>query len=161
MRNRPFLKIAALVAGSLVVISARAQTIEGKFRGMYVCEKLPTTRDILLAPIDLVIKGDDVRFARPLFNLDGTRVVGTEMATGTINGDGQLHLTSEWSFFGYTASGDYSGSLTKTGGTMVGKQSWTGPRGATPVVRTCTVALVPAAATPLKADIPPTRSDTQ
>jgi hypothetical protein len=117
-----------------------------KFRGMYVCEKLPTTRDILLAPIDLVIKGDNVQFGRPLFNLNGTRVVGTEMAAGTINGDGQLHLTSEWNFLGNTANGDYSGSLTKTGGTMTGKQTWTGPGGATPVVRTCTVALVPAAA---------------
>jgi len=91
MWNRQLLKVAALVVGSLAVISARAQTIEGKFRGMYVCEKLPTTRDILMAPIDLVIKGDNVNFARPLFNLDGTRVVGTEMATGTINSDGQLH----------------------------------------------------------------------
>ena len=148
MRNRRLLKVAALLVGSLVATSARAQVIEGKFRGMYVCEKLPTTRDILLAPIDLVIKGDAVQFARPLFNLNGTRVVGTEMATGTINGDGQLHLTSEWSFLGNTANGDYSGSLTKTGGTMTGKQTWNGPGGTAPVVRTCTVALVPAAATP-------------
>ena len=145
MRNRRLRKVAAIVVGTFVAISANAQTIEGKFRGMYVCEKLPTTRDILLAPIDLVIKGDNVQFARPLFNLNGTRVVGTEMATGTINGDGQLHLTSEWSFLGNTANGDYSGSLTKTGGTMTGKQTWTGPGGATPVVRTCTVALVSAA----------------
>jgi len=145
MRNRRLRKVAAIVVGTFVAISANAQAIEGKFRGMYVCEKLPTTRDILLAPIDLVIKGDNVQFARPLFNLDGTRVVGTEMAAGTINGDGQLHVTSEWSFLGNTANGDYSGSLTKTGGTMTGKQTWTGPGGTTPVVRTCTVALVPAA----------------
>jgi hypothetical protein len=148
MWNRRLLKIAALVVWSLVAIGASAQTIEGKFRGMYVCEKLPTTRDILRAPIDLVIKGDNVRFARPLFNLNGTRVVGTEMATGTINGDGQLHLISEWSLLGNAANGDYSGSLTKSGGTLTGKQTWTGPEGTTPVVRTCTVALVPAAATP-------------
>lgn len=147
MRNTRLLKVALLVVGSLVAISASAQTIEGKFRGMYVCEKLPSTRDILLAPIDLVIKGDNVQFGRPLFNLNGTRVVGTEMAAGTINGDGQLHVTSEWSFLGNTANGDYSGSLTKTGGTLTGKQTWSGPGGTTPVVRTCTVALVPAAPT--------------
>ena len=118
-----------------------------KICGMYVCEKLPTTRNILRAPIDLVIKGDNVQFARPLFNLDGTRVVGSEMADGTINADGQLHLTSEWSLLGNIANGDYSGSLTKTGGTLTGKQTWTGPQGGPPIVRTCTVALVPAAAT--------------
>ena len=148
MRNRRLRKVAAIVVGTFVAISANAQTIEGKFRGMYVCEKLPTTRDILLAPIDLIIRGDNVQSARPLFNLDGTRVVGTEMAAGTINGDGQLHVTSEWSFLGNTANGDYSGSLSKTGGTMTGKQTWIGPGGTTPVVRTCTVALVPAAPTP-------------
>jgi hypothetical protein len=148
MRNRRLRKVAAIVVGTFVAISANAQTIEGKFRGMYVCEKLPTTRDILLAPIDLIIRGDNVQSARPLFNLDGTRVVGTEMAAGTINGDGQLHVTSEWSFLGNTANGDYSGSLSKTGGTMTGKQTWTGPGGTTPVVRTCTVALVPAATPP-------------
>ena len=146
MRNRRLLQIAAIVAGSLVGTSVNAQTIEGKFRGAYVCEKLPTTRDILRAPIDLVIKGQNVQFARPLFNLTGTRVVGTEMADGSINGDGQLHVTSEWSFLGNTAIGDYSGSLTKTGGTLTGRQTWTGPGGASPVVRSCTVALVPAPA---------------
>src|SRR5262249_60752994 len=51
MRNRRLLKVAALLVGSLVAISARAQTIEGKFRGMYVCEKRPMTRDILMAPV--------------------------------------------------------------------------------------------------------------
>jgi hypothetical protein len=106
MRNRRLLNLATCVVGTFVAITANAQTIEGKFRGMYVCEKLPTTRDILLAPIDLVIKGDNAQFARPLFNFDGTRVVGTEMAAGTINGDGQLHVTSEWSFLGNTANGD-------------------------------------------------------
>ncbi len=69
------------------------------------------------------------------------------MADGTINADGQLHLTSEWSLLGNIANGDYSGSLTKTGGTLTGKQTWTGPQGGPPIVRTCTVALVPAAAT--------------
>ncbi len=144
MRNN-WLKATALALGYLVSVSATAQTIQGKFSGMYVCEKLPTTRNILRAPIDLVIKGDNVQFARPLFNLNGTRVVGSEMADGTINADRQLHLASEWSFLGNIANGDYSGSLTKTGGTLTGKQTWTGPQGGPPIVRTCTVALVPAA----------------
>jgi hypothetical protein len=145
MRNKRF-KIAALV--SLASICARAQAVEGKFTGMYVCGKLPMTRNILRAPIDLLIKGENVRFARPLFNLDGSHVVGTEMADGTINSDGQLHLTSEWSFLGNTAKGEYSGSLTNTGGTLTGTQTWTGAQGAAPVLRTCTVALVSATAIP-------------
>lgn len=31
---------------------------------------------MLRGPIDLVVRGDRVRFARPLFNLNGTRVRG-------------------------------------------------------------------------------------
>jgi hypothetical protein len=111
---------------------------------MYVCEKLPTTRDILRAPLDLVIDGGNVQFARPLFNLDGTRVVGSELGRGTINGEGDLHLTSEWSYLGITAQGDYSGTLKSTGGTLVGTQTWSGPDGTVPISRTCTAALVPA-----------------
>jgi hypothetical protein len=142
MMNGRILALAVLIAGSLM--PASAQALQGKFRGMYVCERLPTTRDILRAPLDLVIDGGGVQFARPLFNLDGTRVVGSELGRGTINDDGKLHLTSEWSYLGNTAQGDYSGTLTSTGGTLTGTQTWKGADGAAPLSRSCTAALVPA-----------------
>lgn len=136
------LALIALLAPSLV--PASAQALEGKFRGQYVCEKLPTTRGILRVPIDLAIDSNNkVQFARPLFNLDGTRVVGSEIAAGTIDGDGRVHLTSQWSYLGNTADADYGGTLMQTGGTLTGTQTWRGP-GANPVRRTCTAALVPA-----------------
>jgi hypothetical protein len=43
------------------------------YRGMFVCEKAPGSADILHVPGDLVVRGDQVQFARPLFNLRGTR----------------------------------------------------------------------------------------
>jgi hypothetical protein len=138
-----FFALAALAIGSLVSTNSGAQILEGKFRGMYVCEKLPTTRDILRAPLDLVVDSGSVLFVRPLFNLDGTRVVGSELGRGTIN-DGKMHLTSEWSYLGNIAQGDYSGTLTSAGGTLTGTQTWRGPDGAGSVSRTCTAALVPA-----------------
>ena len=33
---------------------------------------------MLTAPLDMTIRGSNVQFARPLFNLTGTRVVGSE-----------------------------------------------------------------------------------
>ncbi len=140
--------LAALAAGSLVSANAGAQAIEGKFRGTYVCEKLPTTRDILRVPLDLIIADGSVHFARPLFNVNGTRVVGSELGSGTVDSDGRVHLTSEWSYLGNTARGDYSGTLAATGGTLMGTQTWRGPDGTAPLSRTCTAALVraPAAA---------------
>ena len=138
------LVLVALAAGLLASATANANALEGKFRGMYVCEKLPTTRDILRAPLDLVIDGNSVQFARPLFNLDGTRVVGSELGRGTIDGDGKLHLTSDWSYLGNTAQGNYSGTITSGGGTLTGTQTWKGTDGAAPLNRSCTAALVPA-----------------
>ncbi len=144
MVNIRNLALTALAVGSFWSAKADAQTLQGKFRGMYVCEKLPTTRDILRAPLDLVIEGNRVRFARPLFNLNGTRVVGSELASGTIDGDGKLHLSSEWSYLGNQAQGDYSGMLTRTGGTLTGTQTWSGPEGSASLSRACTAALVSA-----------------
>jgi hypothetical protein len=148
--------VLAGLAAATSFVPANAQTLAGKFRGQYVCEKLPATPDILRVPIDLAVDGNKVRFARPLFNANGTRVVGSEMAAGTIDANGQVHLTSQWSFLGFTADGQYSGTLTPAGGTLTGTQTWSGPVG-NPVSRTCTAALVPApksapAANPAESD---------
>jgi hypothetical protein len=132
-------------AGVIVLFSftAYGQDVGNAYRGMFVCEQVPGAIDILHVPIDLVTRGDSVQFARPLFNLQGTRVVGSELGAGTIDPTGKLHITSEWYFRGITVRGDYSGTLTSTGGTLSGMQSWRGPEGA-PRSRTCELALVPA-----------------
>lgn len=124
--------------------SIDAHAFEAKFRGMYICSKLPTTRDVLRVPIDVSVHDNTVQFARPLFNLDGKRVVGTELAAGTMEGDGTLHLSSEWSFLGNLAKANYTGRLTPAGGTLIGSQDWTGPDGANPLKRACAAAFVPA-----------------
>jgi hypothetical protein len=54
-----------------------------------------------------------------------------------------VHLTSQWSYLGNTADAQYSGTLTPTGGTLAGTQTWSEP-GGNPIKRTCTAALVPA-----------------
>ena len=144
MINKQGFVLAVLAVGAVVSASAGAQAVGGKFGGAYVCEKTPFTRDILRAPLDLVIQGNNVQFARPLFNLNGTRVLGSELGTGTIDANGKLHLTSTWTYLGNTAVGDYSGTLTPSGGTLTGTQTWTGPQNTTPVSRACAAALVPA-----------------
>src|SRR6476646_9074762 len=119
------LTLTAVVVVMLQSISvARAQSFDGTFRGSLVCEKMPATADMLTVPLDMNIRGNNVQFARPLFNLNGTRVVGSELGTGTIDAQGKLHLTSNWHRFGVTFDADYNGTLTKTGGTLTGTQSW-------------------------------------
>lgn len=145
MMQSTALALIALAAASAFAAHADPQPIEGAYRGMYVCEKMSDTpnTDILHVPLDLVIRGGSVQFARPTFNPKGTRVTGSELGSGTIDADGKLHLTSAWNFRDFDFRGDYSGTLSSTGGTMSGTQTWHGPNGITGS-RSCNAALVPA-----------------
>jgi hypothetical protein len=135
--------IAAIIPATAWSATTGAQGLEGAYRGMFVCEQIRGSVDILHVPLDLAVRGSDVQFARPLFNLAGTRVVGSELGVGTVDGDGKLHLTSAWDSRGIAVKGDYSGTLTPTGGTLTGTQNWRG-RDGIHGSRTCTGALVPA-----------------
>ena len=141
MKHKPMLTLATVAATSLLTSAAGAQSLEGAYRGMFVCEQFKGSPDILHVPLDLAVRGGNVQFARPLFNWNGTRVLGSELGTGTIDADGKLHLTSQWDSRGVTFRGDYAGTLTPTGGTVMGTQSWTGPEGKRGN-RTCTAAFV-------------------
>jgi hypothetical protein len=123
MQIRSFPLMVIVVMSQLTAI-ARAQSFDGTFRGTLICEKVPAATDMLSAPLDMNIRGGSVLLARPLFNLNGTRVIGSELGTGTIDPQGKLHLTSNWYRFGVTFDADYSGTLTKTSGTFSGTQSW-------------------------------------
>ena len=121
------------LAGLLLAISAPAigsaqeqQSLDGAYWGSIVCEHLSGTLGILRAPLDVIVTGTAIIGARPIFNRDGSRVVGTEIATGTVNADGTLHLTSTWaSGGGGDFKGTYNGMLTTTGGTLTGTEAWT------------------------------------
>jgi hypothetical protein len=103
---------------------------------------------IFRVPIDLVIRNGNVEFSRPLLSWNGrwTQVIGNEMASGTIDADGKVHLTSTWYNGGAIFHADYSGTLTPSGGTFMGTQTWHSARGLNGT-RTCTAALVELAAT--------------
>lgn len=91
--------------------------MKGPYRGSYVCQTKLGMPGIFRVPIDLVIRNGNVEFARPLLYWNGrwTRVIGNEMASGTIDADGKVHLTSTWYNGGAIFRADYSGTLTKHG----------------------------------------------
>ncbi len=117
-------------AGFLILIAAPAAGVaqqaatEGPYRGSIVCEQLSGTAGILRGPLDIVVAGTTVIAARPVFNRNGSRVVGSEIATGTVNPDGTLHLTSSWTSAAASFKGSYNGTLGATGGTITGSQEW-------------------------------------
>src|ERR1700676_669845 len=145
MTHSRILVLVALAVTSIWPARADPQATEGRYRGMIVCEKMADTpnTDILHVPLDLIVRGGNVQFARPTFNPTVTRVTGSELGIGTIEPDGKLHLTSEWNFRGVGFQGDYSGTLTAAGGTISGTQTWHGPNGIDGS-RSCHAALVPA-----------------
>jgi hypothetical protein len=110
---------------------------------MFVCEKAPLAADILRVPLDFTVKNGNVQFARPLFSLNGQRVLGSELGSGTVDQDGKIHVVSSYSLRGVTYQGDYSGMLTASAGTLIGTQSWVVPNGGSGS-RTCVAAVVPA-----------------
>jgi hypothetical protein len=55
---------------------------------------MPYAAGPLRAPLDINVSGNTKRFARPVFNLDGSRVMGSEIGGGTIESDGKLHRVS-------------------------------------------------------------------
>lgn len=135
----------ALAAPAVAAPSAAAPSgdhaVTGPYRGAYVCQTKVGVPGMFRVPIDLVIRNGNVEFSRPLLNRNATRVVGNEMAFGTIDADGKVHLTSNWYNGRAVFHADYNGTLTPSGGTFTGTQTWHGPLGLTGS-RTCTAALV-------------------
>lgn len=125
-----FIAVGFLLAGSGVSSAQQQQAVqqqspEGAYRGSIVCEHLPGTAGILRGPLDIIVSGTTAVAARPIFNRDGSRVVGSEIATGTVSPDGTLHLTSSWAAAGAGFQGTYNGTLNATGGTFTGTEAWT------------------------------------
>ena len=135
--------LVAFAAMTFVSNAVHADPLEGTFRGMFVCEQIASSPDILHVPLDMIVRDGNVTFARPRFNLKGTRVLGSELGTGTVDAEGKIHLTSTFNAGGFAFDGDYTGTLTASGGTLNGKQSWHNLQG-NAGSRTCTAAFVPA-----------------
>lgn len=129
-----------------VAAPSSGQPVSGPYRGAYVCQTKAGVPGMFRVPIDLVIRNGNVEFSRPLLNRNATQVVGNEMAFGTIDADGKVHLTSTWYNGRAVFHADYSGTLTPSGGTFMGTQTWHGPLGLNGT-RTCTAALVQLAGT--------------
>lgn len=139
---RKFVESVSLAIVIFVPMShpAAADGLDGIYRGTLVCDKLNTTQFMLRAPFDVIVTGKNVIAARPVFNLNGTFVIGSEIATGTVTDDGTIKLSSNWKAGGSSYQGSYGGVLTEKSGTLTGTQAWTMPEGQQ--TRDCTAALV-------------------
>jgi len=158
MRRRVSVAFVALSALALCLVSANAQDqaqtqgealmppsrLADAYRGMIVCEKAPGAADILRVPLDIAVRGNEVQFARPLFNLRGTWVLGNEIGSGSVDTNGKVQMASTWEVGSVIGRGNYSGTLSAGGGTLSGTQSWHGSEDEART-RSCHIALVPAA----------------
>src|SRR5215470_18844771 len=120
----------------------QAQSLEGNYQGTLVCGQMPYAPGPLRAPLDINISGTSAKFARPIFTLDGNRVIGSEVGGGTLDGEGKVHLVSSWVAGNAMAQAAYDGTLTVKGGTLTGTQSWV--LGGEPHTRQCFAAVVKA-----------------
>ncbi len=96
--------------------------IEGPFTGTLECDKLPWTKARLITAVSLSIRAGLVDFARDVLSVDGSRKVGVETGTGTLDSDGIVQLNTSWISSTARFDGSYVGRVTATGGTLTGKQ---------------------------------------
>jgi len=142
---RRTLKAIGLAAGMAITAltslsnAARADALDGAYRGMIVCEKMKNSKFMLQAPVDITIAGKTVTAARPIFNISGNRVVASEIATGMLGDDGSVTLKSNWQGGGSSFQGSYSGVITEKSGTLTGTQERTTADGKQ--LRACSVAV--------------------
>ena len=128
----PASALAQGVSPATPQVGSQTAPLDGHYQGMFVCEKLPMVPTFLRAPLDIIVAGTDVRFARPMFNPEANRVVGTEMASGALAADGKVLLTSKATAAGNanaTFVGSYSATVSLAGGTLTGTQVFTSPNG--------------------------------
>jgi len=109
----PWKILAILPVFSLILLgAARAEALDGAYRGTIVCEKLKWGKGFMRAPLDISISGNAVMFAHPIFNRDGTFTIASEIATGTLTNDGAIKLTSSWAGNSAKFQGNYTGTMT-------------------------------------------------
>jgi hypothetical protein len=121
-------------------------SVEGTYQGTLVCEQMPYAAGPLRAPLDISVTGNTAKFARPIFTLDGGRVVGSEVGSGSLDQDGTLHLVSNWVSNNTAFEAKYDGVITPKGGVLSGVQSWV--LGGEPHARPCFAAIVKARVEP-------------
>ena len=135
------LSSSALV-GLLCLSASAASAAPTKFRGEYICGATRGWAGQLRTMFDATVDGDKIQFARPLFNPDGSRVVGVELAEGKVDADGRVVLDARWSMRDNVANAHYVGKIADSGGTILGQQVWT--NGGRSTSRPCAAAFVPA-----------------
>lgn len=135
----------ALTAFALLAVSqtASAAGLDGPYRGTLVCEKMRNTPFQMRLPLDIVVTGKTALAVRPIINPDTNQAVGTEIGTSAVGDDGAVRFSSSWKSPRGNFIGDYAGTITEHGGTLIGTQSWTLPNGGQ-VLRHCTAAFVQA-----------------
>ncbi len=134
-----FLAFVLVSAATSLSATARADTLDGAYRGTIVCDKLKQAPDILRAPFDMIVTGTTAIFARPVFNRIGTLVVGTELGTGSVDENGTVTLKSAWSLGRGSYQGTYTGTIKGRTGTLAGTQAWKIPDTGEET-RNCTIA---------------------
>jgi hypothetical protein len=106
-----------------------AETLDGTWQGEMSCAKLSFTKGSQNVPVEVVVSGRSVSFARKVWNQDNSSVVGTEEGSGEVDAKGEIKIASVWKSTGanprFTFTASYAGRLQRSGGSLTGTQVWT------------------------------------
>jgi hypothetical protein len=106
--------------------TALAQSLDGQYKALLHCEKLPFTKAPLKnEPVDLAISAGKVTYSRTLYGYDRKTVVGKEAGTGSVAADGTIEIIGGWQGRRDTLKASYRGNLSGGSAKLTGKHTMT------------------------------------
>ncbi len=113
--------VAALTFG-LVSATASPQSLNGEYKALLTCAKLPFTDAPLDdEPVKLVVANGKATYSRTLYGQNRKTVSGKETGSGKVAADGAISLTGSWRGIKNTMQASYSGKLTGGDSVLNGK----------------------------------------
>ena len=133
-----WLKTQLLCLGALIAVLSwlepmatgmAAEPLDGIWRGEMNCAKLSFTKGSQKVPVEVVVSGRSVTFARKVWNQDNSSVVGTEEGSGEVDANGEIKISSVWKSTAakprFAFTGSYVGRLQMSVASLTGTQVWT------------------------------------
>src|SRR5262249_42612488 len=120
--------IAGIAVLCVTAAGASAQSPNGKWSGEIRCDKLSFTKGTMKTAFNVTVADGKVTYSRAVYNATGSRVVGTEEGSATVEADGTIKLSAVWKSADanphYTYTATHNGTLRGAGGALKGTQIW-------------------------------------
>jgi hypothetical protein len=120
------LALLSAVLATVSVLPASAQSFDGTYAGLMMCDAMSTTYPKpLRGPFKMTISGGKVTYERQIRSPTGQPTGFFERGTGSVNPSGAIALAGVAQIRDGSASTTYNGAITGGVARLSGSQNWT------------------------------------